>query len=72
MYVCIYKILFQGSAADICKAAMISTEQKLKRFNCKLLLQIHDELVWEVADSELDQVKCKTVSSYLNFQLHSF
>ncbi|GLV34496.1 uncharacterized protein CBL_09744 [Carabus blaptoides fortunei] len=49
--------LIQGSAADICKAAMISTEEKLKHFDCNLLLQIHDELVWEIADTELHQVK---------------
>ncbi len=47
----------QGSAADIVKLAMISLEKKLENFNSKMLLQIHDELIFEVDESELEQVK---------------
>lgn len=36
---------------------MIATEEKLKDFKTRLLLQIHDELVWEVEDSQLEEVK---------------
>jgi len=35
----------QGTAADIVKMAMVGTDKKLK--NVDLLLQIHDELIWE-------------------------
>ncbi|XP_014280544.1 DNA polymerase nu isoform X2 [Halyomorpha halys] len=42
--------IIQGSAADICKFTMIGIEKKLrnKEINARLLLQIHDELLWEV------------------------
>lgn len=35
----------QGSAADICKKAMISAHNTLKEYRAKLLVQVHDELV---------------------------
>ncbi|XP_059169595.1 uncharacterized protein LOC131951257 [Physella acuta] len=50
----------QGSAADICKLAMIAVENKLQakeHLNTRLLLQIHDELVWEVPDEHITEAK---------------
>jgi DNA polymerase-1 len=46
----------QGSAADILKIAMIQIAQDLreKGLRSRMLLQVHDELVFEVADGELD------------------
>lgn len=46
----------QGSAADILKIAMIQIAQDLreKDLRSRMLLQVHDELVFEVADGELD------------------
>jgi DNA polymerase-1 len=47
----------QGTAADIIKIAMINLHEKLSsKFKAKLLLQVHDELVLEVPEEELDQV----------------
>ncbi|MGM0445923.1 MAG: DNA polymerase I [Bacillota bacterium] len=48
----------QGSAADIMKIAMIDVYNSLNNsnLNAKMLLQIHDEIVFEVAKSELDKV----------------
>jgi DNA polymerase-1 len=42
--------VIQGSAADLIKRAMITLHRRLaaSRLRAKLLLQIHDELVWEV------------------------
>jgi DNA polymerase-1 len=49
----------QGSAADLIKIAMIRIDDALKtqQLQSKMLLQVHDELVFEVIPSELDQVQ---------------
>lgn len=49
----------QGSAADIIKIAMIAIHNKLKteNFQSKMLLQVHDELVFDVVKSELEPIK---------------
>jgi DNA polymerase-1 len=49
----------QGSAADIIKIAMINIQQVLKRDNykSKMLLQVHDELVFDIHKDELDILK---------------
>ena len=48
----------QGSASDLIKVAMIKiyNEFKRKSFKSKMILQIHDELLFEVHKSELDMV----------------
>jgi len=49
----------QGTAADIMKLAMTRIDRKLKEngLNSRILLQVHDELVFEVAKGELEQLK---------------
>lgn len=47
----------QGGAADIIKAAMIAVHNRLKAKKSKLILQIHDELIVEAAEEEVDEVK---------------
>jgi DNA polymerase-1 len=49
----------QGSAADIIKIAMINIHKKLTEGNykTKMLLQVHDELVFDVYKPELDELK---------------
>ena len=49
----------QGSAADIIKLAMIHISDALKgqNFKSKMLLQVHDELVFDVHKSEVDKFK---------------
>lgn len=49
----------QGSAADIIKIAMINIFKKLNNgnFKSKMLLQVHDELVFDAYKPELDQLK---------------
>lgn len=46
----------QGSNADIIKRAMIKIHTFLKPYQAKLLLQVHDELVFEIPDSELNEI----------------
>jgi DNA polymerase-1 len=49
----------QGTAADLIKMAMIAVQKWIDERNlgAKLILQVHDELVLEVPDSELDAVR---------------
>ena len=48
----------QGSAADLIKVSMINLSQRLKekRLKAAMILQVHDELVLEVPENELDAV----------------
>lgn len=49
----------QGSAADIIKLAMLKVHRELKEKHpdAKLILQVHDELIIEAPDGELDEIK---------------
>lgn len=49
----------QGSAADIIKLAMIAIQKKLthEQWASKMLLQVHDELVFEVPNEEVEPLK---------------
>ena len=49
----------QGSAADIIKIAMINIYKKFEDLNCKskMLLQVHDELVFDIHKDELEDMK---------------
>ncbi|VXB17836.1 DNA polymerase I [Flavobacterium sp. 9AF] len=49
----------QGSAADIIKLAMINIHKRLKneKWQSKMLLQVHDELVFDVHNSELEKIQ---------------
>jgi DNA polymerase I len=51
----------QGTAADIIKLAMIAVHDWLKRENLlsKVIMQVHDELVLEVPDQEIEKIKNK-------------
>ena len=49
----------QGSAADIIKLAMVHVWQRLRdeKLQARLLLQVHDELIVEAPENEVEQVK---------------
>ena len=49
----------QGTAADILKKAMVEiyTEFKKRNLKSKMLIQVHDELVFNVLNTELEEVK---------------
>ncbi|HZE59537.1 MAG TPA: DNA polymerase I [Burkholderiales bacterium] len=51
----------QGTAADLIKLAMIAVQEFLEReeLKSKLIMQVHDELVLEVPEAELERVKSK-------------
>ncbi|HLE24372.1 MAG TPA: DNA polymerase I, partial [Thermodesulfobacteriota bacterium] len=47
----------QGSAADIIKIAMIKIHEKLSRdYRSRMILQVHDELLFEIHESEIDEL----------------
>ncbi|GIW43824.1 MAG: DNA polymerase I [Candidatus Binatia bacterium] len=49
----------QGSAADIIKVAMVELDREIRRHElpAKMVLQVHDELVFEVADPEVETMR---------------
>lgn len=55
----------QGTAADLIKMAMIKLDKKLKENNLKskMIMQVHDELILEVADGEFEQAKKLTLEA---------
>ena len=59
----------QGSAADIIKLAMIEIHKEimLKNVDAKMLLQVHDELIFEVQTKKQDDLVNKVVEDTLRF-----
>lgn len=49
----------QGSSADIIKIAMVRLHQILQNYQARLLLQVHDELVFEVPATEWEELQPK-------------
>lgn len=51
----------QGSAADIIKSAMLSIDREFEKkgLRAAMLLQVHDELIFEVPPEELDEVAAR-------------
>jgi DNA polymerase-1 len=47
----------QGTAADIIKRAMVAVDQWLpeSEFDVRMIMQVHDELVFEVREDQVDQ-----------------
>jgi DNA polymerase-1 len=54
----------QGPAAEMIKLAMISIHEKMRKENLKtmMILQVHDELIFEVPKEEIDKVKSIVIS----------
>lgn len=46
----------QGTAADIIRRAMIRMPEAIEGLPCKMLLQVHDELIFEVAEDSVDRL----------------
>ena len=49
----------QGTAADIIKVAMVNIDRRLHdgKFDAKMILQVHDELIFEVKPEEIEQLR---------------
>jgi len=53
----------QGTSADIVKLAMLHVHEILQDYQARLLLQVHDELVFEVPPHEIDELQPKIKSA---------
>ena len=65
----------QGSAAEIMRLAMIRLNKKIQKIKIKMLLQIHDELIFEVPTNEaknLCEIIKEEMISVKDSDLHSF
>ena len=53
----------QGTAAEMIKLAMISIHKKMRKESLKsmMILQVHDELIFEVPKEEIDHVKSMVI-----------
>ena len=65
----------QGSASDIIKIAMINIDKALKKqkLNTKLILQVHDELIYEAPEAEktiCSDIVRNGMEKPLSFQYH--
>src|SRR5207245_10724518 len=49
----------QGTAADVIKLAMLAVRGRLaaERTSAKMILQVHDELIFEVVEGEIERVR---------------
>ncbi|HPJ93281.1 MAG TPA: DNA polymerase I [Deltaproteobacteria bacterium] len=47
----------QGSAADIIKIAMVKIHEKIRTMKSRMILQVHDELVFEAALDEIEELR---------------
>ena len=58
----------QGTNAEMIKLAMIAIQKKLTKENMKskMILQVHDELVFEVPKNELDSLKSIVINKMEN------
>jgi DNA polymerase-1 len=56
----------QGSSADIIKIAMVKMHEVLQSYQSRLLLQVHDELVFEVLPSEWEELEPQIKSAMEN------
>ena len=61
----------QGSSADIIKLAMIEVHKILQNYQARLLLQVHDELIFEVPPDEWEELQPKLRSAMENALLLS-
>lgn len=60
----------QGTAADLIKIAMVRIAQAIKeqQLDCRMILQVHDELVFEVRKTEVESIK-RTVRELMSTAL---
>ena len=64
-----FNTIIQGSSADIIKVAMVNMYQQCKdKPRIHLLLQIHDELIWECHPEELDLL-CKLIPQVMEHSI---
>lgn len=53
----LFNFVIQGSAADIMKSSMVSFPEILKKYKAKILLQIHDEFLFEFPENDSSEAE---------------
>ena len=56
----------QGTAADIVKIAMLQLHEKLANYEGQMLLQVHDELLLELPEAELAEIRELVIDTMCN------
>lgn len=62
----------QGTGADIIKMAMVRLAEKIKDFDAKIIMQVHDELLIEVKNEEAEKIKAivkETMENIVKFRI---
>ena len=52
-----FNTIIQGTAAQVMKTAMCLLNEELKKYKSKMILQVHDELIFEVEKDEVEELK---------------
>ena len=52
-----FNTIIQGTAAQVMKLAMSRLNEELKKYKSKMVLQVHDELIFEVVEEEVEELK---------------
>jgi DNA polymerase-1 len=61
----------QGTAADIIKVAMVDLQPRLRSLETDMLMQVHDELVFDVDEGRVDEVAALAAESMVAaYDLH--
>lgn len=64
-----FNAVIQGTEADIAKILMLVCKRGLKDLDCKLIIQVHDELLYEVPEENLDKALMVITTAFNNMDM---
>ncbi len=48
--------LIQSGCADVCKIAMVACAEELRQWDCHTILQVHDQLIFEIREADITEL----------------